>query len=398
MERRKFIERMGGTVPFVLAAPLLVGSRRGKDLGQTRPIEKLDIPDYPEKIKNLVKKACGIDMLGTFQDWFHTREGIPLGRYWLQNPDVFTAADHNFVSSCGIDVFGWGSMKPDYESMLSFMAEQNGLIASNPEYFIRIDTKNRLATVNGSGKIGMLITNQNSEHFRTLDDVDFFYGLGQRVSQLTYNGKNRLGCGAFEDKDTGITRFGEEVVARMNQVGMGVDVSHCGDKTTLDGIEASSRPVLITHGACRAMAPGVARTKTDEAIKAMAATGGVIGIPVLRFMIREKEPVDFDHFLAHIDHVTQLVGIDYVGIGSDQGLYTEDYGELAWRKERLTKAPGKYQVHTNAEYMLTIEKLNHPHRTYDIAEGLLKKGYSDTDVMKVLGNNFKRVLSEIFID
>ena len=94
-------------------------------------------------------------------------------------------------------------------------------------------------------------------------------------------------------------------------------------------------------------------------------------------MIREKEPVTIEHFLNHIDHVAQLVGIEHVGIGSDQGLYTEDYGEREWRKNRLGNAPKKYQIHTNEDYLLTIEKLNHPHRTYDIAEGLITKGYKD---------------------
>ena len=88
-------------------------------------------------------------------------------------------------------------------------------------------------------------------------------------------------------------------------------------------------------------------------------------------MIREKEPVTIEHFLDHIDYVAQLVGVEYVGIGSDQGLYTEDYGEREWRKNRLENAPPKYQTHTNEDYLLTIEKLNHPNRLYDMVEGLL---------------------------
>lgn len=178
---------------------------------------------------------------------------------------------------------------------------------------------------------------------------------------------------------------------------MAIDVSHCGDKTTLQGIQASDKPVLITHGACRAIAKGVARAKTDEAIKAMAKTGGVIGIPILRFMIREKEPVDIDHFFDHIDHVVQLVGIEHIGIGSDQGLYTEDYGEKAWRKSRLENAPAKYQTHTNDDYLLTIEGLNHPFRTYDIVEGLIKRGYSDQHITMIMGGNFERALKNIFM-
>jgi membrane dipeptidase len=337
-------------------------------------------------------------MLGTYSDFANQRAGKPLGQHWLTVPNSFTQADYEFVRSCGIDVFGWGDMVPSYDGMLRYMAAQNGIIASNPSYFERIDTKEKLASFDSSKKIGMLITCQDSKHFRTVEDVDLFYGLGLRVSQLTYNGKNDLGYGAFEDEDKGITPYGKEIVARMNAVGMGVDVSHCGDKTTLGGIEASSKPVLITHGACRSIAKGVARAKTDEAIKAMAKTGGVIGMPILRFMIREKEPVSIDHFLGHIDHVAQLVGIEYVGIGSDQGLYTEDASPLSYRKSRMDNAPAKYQVHTNEDYLLTIEKLNHPYRTYDIVEGLLKKGYKDAHIKMVLGDNFKRVLLEIFKD
>lgn len=401
--RRKFIKNIGITAAGVATAPALLSCKaETKEASQietsvvTKEFEELK--KYSAKAKKLVDETTCIDMLGTHGTWTQERNGIPLGKLWETVPGSFTEEDYQFVKSCGIDVFGWGSMNPTYDSMLKFTAVQNGIVAGNPSYFERIDTKEKLRNINTSGKIGLLITNQNSSQFRNLEDVDMFYSLGLRVSQLTYNGKNDLGCGAFEDVDTGLTDYGKKIVTRMNEVGMGVDVSHCGDKTTLGGIEASSKPVLITHGACRAIAKGVARAKTDEAIKAMAATGGVIGIPILRFMIREKEPVHFDHFLSHIDHVVQLVGIEHVGIGSDQGLYTEDYGEREWRKMRLENAPAKYQTHTNEDYLLTIEGLNHPYRTYDIAEGLIKKGYSDEHVKMVLGENFKRVLIEIFND
>ncbi len=401
-ERRRFIKNLGvGAVGMtMLPSAIACDPKEAKKVPVSIPKNEKKIPNelqkYSRKALDLVNTATSIDMLGTYQDWFHERAGKRLGEYWLTEPNAFTQEDYEFVKSSGINVFGWGSMQPTHEAMLQFMATQNGIIASNPTYFERIDTKQKLENINASEKIGMLITNQNSSHFRTVDDVDLFYGLGQRVSQLTYNGKNKLGCGAFEDEDTGLTAYGEEILLRMNAVGMGVDVSHCGDQTTLDAIAASTAPVLITHGACRSIAKGLRRSKTDEAIKAMAKTGGVIGIPILRFMVKEKEPVTIEDFFKHIDHVVQLVGIEHVGIGSDQGLYTEDYGALEWRKNRLENAPAKYQTHTNEEYMLTIEGLNHPYRTYDIAEGLLKRGYKDSEVKMVLGDNFKRVLTTIF--
>lgn len=396
--RRTFIKKAGLSVMSLAVLPAEIACTTKKEsVKQKEAILTInELKKYSSKAINIVRNSTCIDMLGTYEDWFHERNNLPLGKHWLNIPNSFTQEDFEFVKNCGINIFGWGSMKPTYESMLQFMAEQNGIIASNPNYFERIDTKEKLQNIHKSNKIGMLITNQNSNHFKTLNDVNLFYGLGQRVSQLTYNGKNKLGCGAFVDVDTGLTTYGKEIIERMNSVGMAVDVSHCGDLTSLQAIQASNKPVLITHGACRGIAKGVARAKTDEAIKEMAKTGGVMGIPILRFMIKAQEPVHFNDFINHIDYVTQLVGINHVGIGSDQGLYTEDSGTKQWRKNRLENAPAKYQTHTNKDYLLTIEGLNHPYRTYEIAEGLIKKGYKDEDIKKVLGNNFKRVLTQIF--
>src|SRR5207302_10662011 len=111
---------------------------------------------------------------------------------------------------------------------------------------------------------------QNSDHFRTVEDVDRFYKLGQRVSQLTYI-HNRIGGGSSDGNDTGLSAYGVQVVERMNAVGMAVDISHCGDRTSLDAIEASKKPVLVTHSNCRALVPNSARCRTDEAIERMAA-------------------------------------------------------------------------------------------------------------------------------
>src|SRR2546430_16924698 len=108
---------------------------------------------------------------------------------------------------------------------------------------------------------------QNSEHFSTEDYFDRIYQLCQRVSILTYNSRNLIGNGSTERHDEGISDFGIAIIERMNKVGMAVDVSHCGDRTTLDAFEISKKPVLITHSNCRALVPGHPRLKTDEAIK-----------------------------------------------------------------------------------------------------------------------------------
>jgi len=120
---------------------------------------------------------------------------------------------------------------------------------------MRVDSTTDLERVKGSGKVAVLPGVQDSEHFRSVDDVNFFHGLGQRVSQLTYNARNLIGNGSTERRDEGLSDFGVAIVERTNTVGMTVDVSHCGDRTTLDAFEVSKKPVLIPPSNCRALVP-----------------------------------------------------------------------------------------------------------------------------------------------
>src|SRR5690349_7147606 len=142
------------------------------------------------------------------------------------------------------------------------------------------------------------------------------------------------------------------------------------------------------------------RNKTDEMIRKMAAGGGVMGIPFIRFMIREQEPVNLDHVVDHIDYMIKLVGIDHVGIGSDLDLETEDvFPEERDKnvKQIVTNDKlNRYNFHTNAQGLTGIEKLNHPKRIFDLTEGLIRRKYSDEHIKLILGGNFKRTLAAIW--
>ena len=133
---------------------------------------------------------------------------------------------------------------------------------------------------------------QDANHLRKLEDLDAFYAMGQRLTQLTYNSTNKLGSGCMVGNGSGLTQYGQDVVKRMNQIGMAIDISHCGEATSMDAIHASTKPVLITHSNCRALAPGVARCKTDDVITAAARGGGVIGLTGVRHFVRRHRPGD----------------------------------------------------------------------------------------------------------
>jgi membrane dipeptidase len=370
-----------GTTP-ALAAPAVLRRRFAIFPGSSQ--------EYSERAIRLVREATVVDMLGVFAIG-------PEGQQWLSDPDSFDDALLAKFRSSGINVFhvafGLGGVGHDaYNNALRYVASWNGFIATHDEHMMRVDSAADLERVNGSGKIGVMIGIQNSDHFLRLDDINLFRSLGQRVSQLTYNTRNRIGSGATERSDGGLSDFGVAVVQRMNQVGMAVDVSHCADRTTMDAFEASTRPVLITHSNCRALVPGHPRCKPDEAIVAMARQGGVMGITGVRMFVRAEEPTTIEHMLDHYDHVRDLVGIEHLGVGSDMDL--EGYDALP--PEMLEQLRRSYRDSYGFRDRIDIEGVDHPRRMYDLTEGLIRRRYSDDGIRAVLGGNFARVLKDLW--
>jgi membrane dipeptidase len=341
---------------------------------------------YSARAIDLVGRATVIDMLSPFS----------IGsRSWLRDPASFTGTDLQRFKDSGINVFhiatGVGGVDP-YLNVLQFIAAWNGFLAHHHDTLMRIDSPASLHRVNGAGKVGVLLGIQNSAHFRSPDDVDLFHALGQRVSQLTYNSRNLIGNGSTERRDDGISDFGVSIIERMNKVGMAVDVSHCGDRTTLDAFDISKRPVLITHSNCRALVPNHPRVKTDEAIRKMAASGGVMGITSVRMFVKAEEPTTIEHMLDHYDHVAKLVGVEHLGVGSDIDL--DGYDDMPAKENAQMRAA--YKDSYGFREKIDIERVDHPKRMFDLTEGLIRRKYSDGDIAGILGGNFARVLAQLW--
>ena len=195
--------------------------------------------EYTARCVDLVNGSLVIDMLGLL-----TLNGETQQR-WGPDGSGIAEEDIQHFRDSRIDVFhiasgvGGATDEQAYQNCLAFVANYNAIVANRPDVFVRIDSAEDLSTVRESGRTGILIGIQNASHFRRPDDVNTFFALGQRVSQLTYNSRNRIGNGATERIDGGISDFGVSIVEKMNEVGMAVDVSHCGDRTTLDACEVS---------------------------------------------------------------------------------------------------------------------------------------------------------------
>jgi membrane dipeptidase len=379
--RREALKRAVTLGAGALAAPMINRGRYRVFAGSAN--------QYSARAVDLVNRSTVIDMLSPLTLNF------PKQAKWFADPESFTGTDLQPFKDSGINVFhtaiGLGGPAA-YEEALKFFAAWNGFIAGQDEHFCRIDSAADFGRVKRSGKVGILLGLQNSDQFRNPADVDFFRALGQRVSQLTYNSRNLIGNGSTERRDEGISDFGVAIIERMNKVGMAVDVSHCGDRTTLDAFEISKKPVLVTHSNCRALVPGHPRDKSDEAIRKVGATGSVMGITGVRMFVKADEPTTIEHLLDHFDHVAKLIGPAHLGVGSDIDLYGYDQMPPELNKQLRAGYKGSYGFREKID----IEGVNHPMRMFDLTEGLIRRKYSDKDIQGILGGNFARVLAQIW--
>ncbi len=351
--------------------------------------------EYSARAIRLVQESIVVDLLNQFRFEDYTEKPPKIDR-WLRIPGSFTAADAATYQTSGITVFALGAGAPDYNAGLRFFAEWNGFRAAYPDWFMRIGSTADFERARAARKVGVMLTFQDSTHFRTPDDVDTFFGLGQRISQLTYNFNNRIGSGFLEHRDGGLSVFGLSILERMQKVGMGVDVSHCGDQTTLDAFDAAKKPVLFTHATCRTLVPGALRSKTDDAIRRMAKSGGMMGISFIRFMDRDREPVTIDNVLDQFDYIARLVGVEHVGVGSDLDVVGNPNPIGGGFQPSSQPNFERYKYHADADGRITVKGLDHPKRMFDLTDGLIRRGYSDADIKLILGGNAVRVLGTIW--
>jgi membrane dipeptidase len=381
LSRRSFFKGAAAACAATAAAPML-------NLGRFRLFAQ-STKEYSARAIALMQRSLVIDMLSPFTLNF------PLGDKWFASPETFGADVIAKFKSSGINVFhpavGIGGPEAFDEGM-QFFAAWNSFLAGRDDVLMRIDSAGDFDRVKSSGKIAVILGLQNAEHFRRPADVDLFYGYGQRVAQLTYNSRNRIGNGSTERRDEGLSDFGVAIVERMNKVGMAVDVSHCGDRTTLDAFELSKKPVLITHSNVRALAGGHPRDKSDEAIRAVGKSGSVMGITGVRMFVSDKEPTTIENVLDHFDYVSRLIGPEHLGVGSDMDLDGYDAMPPELNKALRASYKGSYGFRERID----IEGLDHPKRMFDLTEGLIRRKYTDAQIEGILGGNFRRVLAQIW--
>jgi len=301
------------------------------------------------------------------------------------------------IASSGITAINV-TVSADFEGSVRNIALWQGEVERYPQLLSLVRRHADIASAKQNKTLGLMLGFQNTDMIeRDLSRLDVFHRLGIRIIQLTYNDRNFVGDGCLEPANGGLSQFGREVVARMNALGIAVDLSHCGTQTTADGIAASTKPPLITHSGCREVYRHP-RSKEDRELKAMADKGGVVGIYFMPFIGQGTGAPTIDMLMRQIDHALKVCGEDHVGIGSD--LSTAPIDETPeYLKEAKAFVDGRAARGISApdeSRPLFIPELNHSRRIEGVARGLQQRRYSSAVIEKVIGGNFHRVFKDIW--
>lgn len=259
----------------------------------------------------------------------------------------------------------------------------------NPSLFRIVTTAEQIRESAERGEVGVVLGFQNTSPFgQDYSMVEVFWDLGVRIAQLTYNIQNHVGGACYDPQDSGLTRFGAIVVSEMNRVGMLIDLSHVGNRTSLDAIHASSKPVAITHANPLWFAD-TPRNKPDEVINAVAERGGVIGACLYPNVIGGKETTQAE-FCEMVVRLVDQVGIEHVGLGSDcTRNWDPSYVEFL--------RDGRWQPRSGAQWPEWPEWFSSPLEFPELASALSDAGLSDDQLAAVMGENWLRLFETVFV-
>ncbi len=260
-----------------------------------------------------------------------------------------------------------------HTTRISTLSRRNQWVEKRSEALMRVDRASDIEKARKINRYGIIYFAQSGFDLKgSVEPLAQWKDGGIRIFQITYS-NNELGGGSGSD-NIPLSPLGRKVVKELNRLRMVVDISHCGKQTTLDVTDVSSQPVTANHANVWRLCRN-SRNKSDEELKAIAATGGVIGVtPINRYFLQDSSrPATIDDFVAHIDYMVEKIGIDHIGVASDGYMDGTE----------------RYDVDFSDKY------LNSPERWKHVARKLHTMGYSKVDLQKILGLNFKRIYDQV---
>jgi membrane dipeptidase len=302
------------------------------------------------------------------------------------------------IHQCGITAINCTVSQRTLGGTLESLSALESLAEKYPDAFAIVRKHSEIAATKRDKKLGVLLGFQDTAIFEEDPErISMFRNLGVRIMQLTYNNRSLFGDGCLEPGNAGLSKAGVAAVKKMNEIGVAVDLSHSGYRTTSEGIDASSKPVLISHSGCAAVYPHP-RSKPDDILKSLADRGGYFGVYLMPYLVASPTVPTRQHVLDHLVHAINVCGADQVGIGSDGSIekviLTPEQkagfdADMARRKQLGIAAPGE-------DRFPYVPDLDGPDHMQIIAEELSRRGQPSSTIEKVLGANFQRILGEIW--
>ena len=302
------------------------------------------------------------------------------------------------VRQSGITVIHYTISERNFEGTVKNLASLEALVEKYPDALAIVRKHSGIARAKRENKVGIIPGFQYTSFLE--DDperIEMFRNLGVRIMQITYNNRSAFGDGCLEPGNAGLSNAGMAAVKKMNEIGVAVDLSHSGYRTTSEAIAASAKPVLISHSGCAAVYPHP-RNKPDEILKSLADRGGYFGVYLMPYLVASPTVPTRQHVLDHLVHAIHVCGADHVGIGSDGSVQqvvltsaqkAEFDADIARRKKLGIGAPGE-------DRYPFVPDLNGPAHMQIIAAELARRGQPSSVIEKVIGANFQRVLGEIW--
>ncbi|NQY64198.1 MAG: membrane dipeptidase [Alteromonadaceae bacterium] len=310
-------------------------------------------------------------------------DGLVIAKW---NRDLFEDMRRGGLTAANCTVSVWEGFKATIDNIVEF----NKFYQDNGDLIMPVNHISDIADAKAQGKTGIILGFQNANAFEDqIGYVEIFKKLGVGVVQMAYNTQNLIGTGCYE-RDGGLSGFGLEIVAEMNRVGIMCDLSHVGPQTSIEVIEASKKPVCYSH--CLPLGlKEHPRNKSDEALQFIVDKGGFIGVTMFAPFLKNGINSTVDDYVEAIDYVINIAGEDSVGIGTD---FTQGHDQSFF--EMLTHDKGNARRLTDFGKIVNPEGIRTLGEFPNLTATMLKHGWSEAKIKKVMGENWVRVLADVW--
>lgn len=306
-------------------------------------------------------------------------------QYCKWSPKIFRQLHDGGVTAVHVTICYW----ENFRETVANISQWNRWFEEHADLIVPGRTAADVRRAKAEGRTAIIFGFQNCSPIE--DDIGLvpvLHDLGARFMQLSYNNQSLLATGCYEAEDPGITRMGRQVIREMNRVGLVIDMSHSSERSTLEAMEISERPIAITHANPHAWMPAL-RNKSDTVLKALGESGGMLGLSLYPHHLREKSACTLEDFCAMVERTVELMGIERVGIGSD---LCQDHGDevVAWmRNGRWTRDVDYGEGSKDAAaWPAPVSWFSSNLDFRGIAEGLKQRGFADDAVDRIMGLNW----------